>query len=340
MIIEENISLQTYNTFKLEYKAATIIHLHTEPRAQDLFRRQRSFREPVLIIGGGSNLLFISDFRGTLLQPQFGGITIESRDGDRVLISAGAGINWDNLVEWTVENGLGGLENLSIIPGSVGASPVQNIGAYGVEVRETIDRVEALDITNGSKRTFTNEECGFAYRYSIFKGPEKGKYMVTRVFFRLSSKPVLRLDYGSLKDEVKRLGIRPAPGVVRQAVINIRRSKLPDPAYIGNAGSFFKNPVVPATFAKRMRRSFPGMPVFRDSFGAVKLPAGWLIEQCGWKGKRLGNAGVYDKQALIIINHGNATGEEILEISEQIRASVREKFGIDLEREVEVVGAT
>jgi UDP-N-acetylmuramate dehydrogenase len=339
MIIEENISLRKYNTFGLDYTAAGIIHLHTEEKAASLLKKQRTLKEPLFVIGGGSNLLFMSDFKGTLLHPQFGGITIESRTADNVTVSAGAGINWDNLVEWTVENGLSGLENLSLIPGDVGAAPVQNIGAYGVEVSDIIEKVETIHIKDGSSQSFSNRECGFAYRDSIFKGKEKGNYIVTRVFFRLGQRAEPKLDYGSIREELEKIGNK-TPGAIRQAVINIRRSKLPDPAEIGNAGSFFKNPVVSGSEAHRLLKEYPKMPFFRETNGMIKLAAGWLIEQCGWKGHRYGNAGIYDKQALIIINHGDSTGLEIYDLSEKVRISVREKFGIDLEHEVEILSFT
>ncbi|HLP72088.1 MAG TPA: UDP-N-acetylmuramate dehydrogenase [Bacteroidales bacterium] len=336
MKIEENVSLKNYNTFHLEYIADCIIHLFTEKATTDLFRKDHRWKEPMFILGSGSNLLFRGDFRGTILHPRFGGIEIESENNDHVVISAGAGINWDDLVEWTVENGLSGLENLSLIPGCVGASPVQNIGAYGREVRESIEKVEAVSISDGTFTVFSNPECEFRYRYSIFKGREKGRYLVTRVYFRLSRKPDLMLDYGMLKDEVKRLGAESVHNV-RKAVINIRRNKLPDPDQTGNAGSFFKNPVIPEKQALEIKRNYAMMPAFLESEGMIKVPAAWLIEQCGWKGKRVGNAGVHEKHALILINLGNATGDDIFLLSEEIRKSVKEKFDIGLEREVEVI---
>jgi UDP-N-acetylmuramate dehydrogenase len=302
-----------------------------------LFTRKVSWEPPLFILGGGSNILFTSDFQGTILYPEFSGIKEEERDGENVVISAGAGVNWDNLVEWTVNNGFGGLENLSLIPGMVGASPIQNIGAYGVEVKDRIERVRTISVSDGSVRIFNNNECEFDYRNSIFKKKEKGKYLVTRVYYKLTINTELNLTYGSLMEEITRLG-KPSLKTVRQAVINIRRSKLPDPALIGNAGSFFKNPVVNSLAAQNLKNRYPAMPVYEDRSGTVKLAAGWLIEQCGWKARRFGEAGVHDKQALVIVNHGNATGTDIFALSESIKKSVVEKFGIELEREVEVVG--
>lgn len=338
MKIEEDISLKKYNTFGLDYTAKRIIHTENE---NDTVKALAGLapNEPLLVLGGGSNLLFTGDYKGTLLHPVNGGIKIEPDDQDSVIVSAGAGINWDNLVEWTVKNGLYGLENLSLIPGNVGASPVQNIGAYGTEVKDCVELVETIRISDGRMVRFSNEECGFAYRYSVFKGHEKGRYLVTRVHFRLTRKPRLNLDYGSVKDEVARLGDETLTNV-RLAVISIRRNKLPDPEIIGNAGSFFKNPVVSEAFSMRLKKDHPLAPSYPDSNGRVKLAAGWLIEQCGWKGKRVGDAGVHEKQALVLVNHGNASGKDICNLAEMIRKSVRDKFGIDLEHEVEIVRST
>jgi UDP-N-acetylmuramate dehydrogenase len=334
-----NTSLRKYNTFGLDYKTKCLISVKNEKEAISLFTGEVSWESPLFILGGGSNILFISDFQGTIMFPEFSGIKVEERDGENVIISAGAGVSWDKLVEWTVNNGFGGLENLSLIPGMVGASPIQNIGAYGVEVKDRIERVRTISVSDGSVHLFSNNECEFDYRNSIFKKKEKGRYLVTRVYYKLTVNPELNLNYGSLKDEINRLG-KPSLKTVRQAVINIRRSKLPDPVIIGNAGSFFKNPLVNRQGAQSLKNTYPAMPLYEDPSGATKLAAGWLIEQCGWKAKRLGEAGVHDKQALVIVNHGNATGTEIYTLSESIKKSVAEKFGIELEREVEIVGTT
>jgi UDP-N-acetylmuramate dehydrogenase len=312
--------------------------LKTEKEAKALFRGEISWKKPLLIMGGGSNILFCSDFRGTILCPDFRGIRIEEHDKDHVIISAGAGIKWDKLVEWSVEKGFYGLENLSLIPGLVGATPVQNIGAYGAEAKDLIEKVRAINSADGSVRIFSNQECGFGYRESVFKNSEKGRHLITRVYYKLKIKPSLNLGYSSLKEEADKLGDITLKNV-RQAVINIRRRKLPDPEVIGNAGSFFKNPLASKPFSEQLMKRYPGMPVFQESEGKTKLAAGWLIEQCGWKGKRIGDAGVHEKQALVIVNYGNASGIEIFDLSEKIRKSVFEKFGVELEREVEVVGA-
>jgi UDP-N-acetylmuramate dehydrogenase len=336
MIISKNISLKQFNTFGLDYRAECLVRVRTEKEAIALFKGEISCKKPILILGGGSNILFTGDFKGTILLPEFKGIRTEKKEGQSVYISAGAGVVWDKLVGWTVEKGLVGLENLSLIPGNVGAVPVQNIGAYGAEVKDSIIKVRTISVADGSVRIFTNRECDFGYRTSIFKQAEKGRYLVTRVWFRLAAKPVLNINYGSLNEEIAKLG-----GVsqrnLREAVIQIRKSKLPDPGVTGNAGSFFKNPVVTRQMAEELKKEFPVIPCYADPSGGIKLAAGWMIEQCGWKGRRSGKAGVHKKQALVLVNTGGATGKEIYDLSETIKGSVKEKFGIELEREVEVI---
>jgi len=331
-----NIPLKNYNTFGLSYKADSFINPKTEEEAAEMIRFI-DLSAPLLVMGGGSNLLFVSDFPGTIIHPEIEGIDTLKRTDEHVIVSAGAGVKWDNLVQWCVENGFGGLENLSLIPGCVGAAPVQNIGAYGTEVRETVTMVRAISLSDGMTREFTNDECRFGYRESIFKGELKGKYLITRVFFRLNTSPHFNLGYGSLRDEAHKLGPLSLKSV-REAVIKIRQSKLPDPSVTGNAGSFFRNPVISTGRVAELKDIFPDIPVYNDTSGGMKISAGWLIEQCGWKGKRVGDAGVHDKQALVIVNHGNATGREIFELSESVRKSVFEKFGIELQREVEIAG--
>ena len=341
MMIYENVPLKKYNTFGLDYMADCMIHIKTEKEASALFNWNVSLKKPLLILGSGSNILFTCDFKSTILYPEITGIKIEEREHDpddgNIIVSCGAGVIWDDFVSWTVNKGFGGLENLSLIPGKVGATPVQNIGAYGVEVRELITKVNTVNMIDGTSRDFSNNECEFGYRDSIFKKSEKGKYLVTRVYYRLSVNPTLNLHYDSLKEEVKKLGKETLKNV-RQGVKNIRRSKLPDPEITGNAGSFFKNPVVPGSFARHLKNKYPEMPEYKDLEGNIKLAAGWLIDQCGWKGKRKGDAGVHDKQALVLINYGKATGKDIFNLSGEIKKSVNDRFGIELEREVEVVG--
>jgi len=335
-MIYENISLKKFNTFGLNVRADHLATFKLEENLVHFLKHNRIPDHNYLIIGHGSNLLFTKDFNGTVIHPEMDVISLEGKKGNDVIVSAGAGVVWDKLVESTVNNGLGGLENLSFIPGLVGAAPVQNIGAFGCEVKNTIEKVRAVSLQDGSVKEFTNEECKFGYRDSIFKGELKGRYLITKVYFRLSTKPKLCLEYGSLKEEVNKLGST-SLGNVRNIVINTRQSKLPDPELIGNAGSFFKNPVVKLSVVDDLKSRYPKIPVFKDISGGAKLAAGWLIEQCGWKGKRIGNAGVHDKQALVIVNYGNATGQELFDLSVQVQKSVAEKFGIILEREVEVI---
>ena len=337
MLIFKNIPLNNYNTFRLGYKADCLVRVKTEREAVAFMRKNFSWKDPLLIIGDGSNILFTNDFRGTILKPELKGIRIEKSSGSEVIVSAGAGVKWDNLVKWTVEKGLCGLENLSLIPGQTGAAAVQNIGAYGTEIKETILKVRSISTQDESVRIFDRDECNFGYRSSVFKTTEKGKFLVTRVWFRLSNDKRFKIDYGSVREEINKLGEINLANI-RQAVINIRRNKLPDPDITGNAGSFFKNPVVSVEKAADLKKLFPGMPCYEQNSSDVKLAAGWLIEQCGWKGRSIGNAGVHEKQALVLINHGSASGEEIFTLSEMIKNSVKNKFDIELEREVEVIG--
>ena len=337
MQIYKNIPLTNYNTFRLGYHADCLVRIRTVEEAVSFFKRGNIYKKPLLILGSGSNILFTDEFRGTIIIPDIRGIRNEKNNSSEAIISAGAGVKWDSLVEWTVSKGLGGIENLSLIPGRTGAAAVQNIGAYGVEIKDTIVKVKAISVQDGSIRIFDADECNFSYRSSVFKTTLKGKFLVTRIWFRLSKDPEFKVDYGSVKEELGKIG-DVSLASIRQAVINIRRNKLPDPDIIGNAGSFFKNPVVSVEKAGTLRSMFPGMPCYELTSSAVKLAAGWLIEQCGWKGKRIGDAGVHDKQALVLINHGEATGEEIFTLSEMIKKSVSDKFGIELEREVEVIG--
>jgi UDP-N-acetylmuramate dehydrogenase len=338
MEVYRNISLKKYNTFGLDYMADRLIHIQTEEDAQEFASNEMPAEKPLLILGSGSNILFTSDFKGTILHPCLKGISASEKNEDHVIVSAGAGVVWDDLVKLCVENGLSGLENLSLIPGMVGATPVQNIGAYGVEAGDLIENVRAVNLADGSASTFNNHDCEFGYRNSIFKVREKGKWLITNVSYRLSTNQSKNLNYGSLRDEVEKLGAVTLKNI-RKTVISIRQSKLPDPAITGNAGSFFKNPVVEISQANVLKASHPDLPVYVSESGGTKLAAGWLIEKCGWKGKRIGDAGVHEKQALVIVNFGNASGREIFDLSEEIRESVLNNFGVSLEREVEVIGA-
>lgn len=339
MLISKNINLKPFNTFGIDCLAKTLISINTEKEARSIFRNEIAWEKPLQIMGGGSNILFTTDFRGTILYPDFTSLRVEMLEKDHVIVSAGSGVEWDTFTAWCVEMGFSGPENLSGIPGSVGAVPVQNIGAYGTDVKEIIVKVRAISTSDGKLRIFKNAECGFGYRTSIFKTSARGKYLITRVYFRLRLKFIPKLGYGSLNEEVGKLGKATLKNV-REAVLKIRKNKLPDPFITGNAGSFFKNPVIDNRAARELTDNYPDIPVYDDDSGKKKLAAGWLIEQCGWKGFKSGNAGVHDKQALVLVNLGNARGIEIFELSEKIRESVKNKFGIQLEREVEVIGIT
>lgn len=328
--------LQALNTFGVKAAAARYVRFDEEDEILDFLSRQSLGDQRRLIMGGGSNLLFVNDFDGIVLHPVLKGVDVLDDDGNRLLIKAMAGESWDELVALTVARGWGGLENLSLIPGSVGASAVQNIGAYGVEVESLIDRVEAISIATREKIRFSPQDCDFAYRYSNFKGPWDGRFIITAVVFRLSRISLPVLDYPGVKAAALALGTID-PKTIRQAIIAIRQSKLPDPAAIGNAGSFFKNPIVDAQCLNGLLRRFPDMPHFGQPDDRFKLAAGWLIERSGWKGKSAGRAAVHDRQALVLVNLGGATGREILELSERVRQAVGEQFGIALEREVTVV---
>jgi UDP-N-acetylmuramate dehydrogenase len=271
-----------------------------------------------------------------ILHPALKGVEVVGCSREHVRLRAMAGENWDDLVAHAVANGWGGIENLSLIPGSVGASVVQNIGAYGVEIKGLVECVEAVSIETGRKEIFLPEHCGFAYRHSVFKGSLSGRYIITAVVLQLSRRPHLVLDYPGVREAVEQLGA-PSLDTIRQAVTAIRKAKLPDPARVGNAGSFFKNPVVDGSRFQRLAARFPGLPGYRLPGDLFKIPAGWLIERCGWRGRVLGRAAVHDQQALVLVNLGGATGREILELAERVRRSVSETFGVELEREVVVV---
>jgi len=288
------------------------------------------------VLGEGSNILFVGDYHGVIISPKVKGIKILDETPDSVTVEAGAGEQWDDFVEFCVEKGWAGVENLSHIPSSVGAAPVQNIGAYGAEVSSVVYKVRVVDTADFSIKDLFREECKFGYRNSIFKKEQRGRYIITSVVFKLSKKPLFNIKYGDLEKELKRLGDINLRNV-RTAVVNIRKSKLPDPAKIGNCGSFFKNPVVEKQLSEKLKSEYPQIPLYPDKNGGVKIAAGWLIEQTGWKGRSLGNAAVHDKQALVIVNKGGATGKEIYDLSEQIRKDVLAKFGIDLQREVIVL---
>lgn len=328
-------SLLSYNTFGIDVSAARFLEYASVEELQQLIA-QGAVTTPFLHIGGGSNLLFSKDYDGLILHSRIEGIEVTEEDARSVSVRVGAGIVWDDFVAYCVERGWYGAENLSLIPGEVGASAVQNIGAYGVEVKDLITAVETVNI-QGEKRVYSVEECEYAYRDSLFKRPENKSVFVTHVRFRLSKEAYYTLDYGTIRQELDKYPELTLP-VVRKVIIDIRESKLPDPKVMGNAGSFFMNPIVPKEKLAALQREYPRIPYYELADGRVKIPAGWMIDQCGWKGKSLGPAAVHDKQALVLVNKGGAKGSDIIALSDAVRASVREKFGIDIHPEVNFVG--
>lgn len=292
--------------------------------------------KPIHVLGGGSNVLLKAPVKGTVILNRIKGITVVQEDANHVWLRVGAGEVWHDLVLHAIGNSLGGIENLALIPGTVGAAPIQNIGAYGVEVKDTITEVEGWDCLEQRFTSFSNEDCRFGYRDSVFKGLFKGRIAITAVTFRLHKTPQLHTEYGAIRDELTAMGTTPSVQSIAQAVINIRRSKLPDPAEIGNAGSFFKNPTISASAYQALKEKHPMIPSYPAGPGMVKVPAGWLIESCGWKGKRQGDTGVHARQALVLVNYGRATGTEVWALSEAVLQSVKQTFGIELEREVQV----
>ena len=327
-------SLLPYNTFGIDVSASRFLEYASVAELKE-YIVQGAVTTPFLHIGGGSNLLFTKDYDGLILHSRIGGIEVTAEDSQTVSLRVGAGVVWDDFVACCVEHGWYGAENLSLIPGEVGASAVQNIGAYGVEVKDLITAVETVNI-QGYERVYSVEECEYAYRNSIFKRPENKSVFVTYVRFRLSKEERYTLDYGTIRQELAKY---PAPTlpIVRKVIIEIRESKLPDPKVTGNAGSFFMNPIVAKDKLEALQQDYPRIPYYELPDGRVKIPAGWMIDQCGWKGKSLGPAAVHDKQALVLVNRGGAKGSDIVALSDAVRASVRDKFGIDIRPEVNVI---
>ncbi|WP_443936589.1 UDP-N-acetylmuramate dehydrogenase [Pedobacter sp. MW01-1-1] len=335
--IQENISLQPYNSFGIAVKASYFVEIVTEADLKVLFETEIAKAQPLLILGGGSNVLFTQDFKGLVLKMSIKGIKVESQ-GERVAVTAGAGEVWHDFVQYCVKHNYAGVENLSLIPGTVGASPIQNIGAYGVEVKDVFQSCTAFEISSGEMKTFTYEDCAFGYRESIFKGTLKGQYIITSVTFSLSQQAKINTSYGAIETELINRGIqKPSIADVSSVVSDIRVSKLPDPSTIGNAGSFFKNPVLGQAAFDEVFAKHPNVVHYPAPNNQVKLAAGWLIEQCGWKGKVVGNTGTWKNQALVLVNHGGATGKEVYDFSEQIIDSVKNTFEVNLEREVNIL---
>ena len=334
MIIKKNHSLKKLNTFGLNVHAERFTEIHNVKELQLMLKVSYV---PLHILGGGSNLLLTEDLKGIVIKNEIKGITKMAETENEVVIVVGGGENWHSFVLWALENDYGGIENLSLIPGSVGAAPIQNIGAYGVELKDVFQQLEAVELETGKIKIFTHEECKFGYRDSVFKNKLKGKYFISKVILRLSKKHKINTSYGAIKEVLKQKNIT-APTIrdVSNAVIEIRQSKLPDPDKIGNSGSFFKNPEIEKADFEKLKTKFPDIVFYELPNNKIKIPAGWLIEKAGWKGKRFGDAGCHEKQALVLVNYGNATGIEIRNLANKIQFDIFEKFGIGLMLEVNI----
>lgn len=337
MNIQENISLKNYNTFGIDVKARFFVEIAGLVQLQKVLELKAYPKK--FIISGGSNMLLTKDIDALVVHLKLKGISIVEENENFVEVKAMAGENWHELVMWSLDQGFGGLENLSLIPGNVGTAPIQNIGAYGVELKDVFVSCAAMDVKTGELEGFDNEACEFGYRESIFKNRAKDKYIITSVVLKLTKKDhVLHTGYGSIENELKEKGIvHPTIRDISDAVIAIRRSKLPDPKEIGNSGSFFKNPVISQKAFDRFIKKYPNAPFYEMDDDKFKIPAGWLVEQCGFKGKRFGDAGVHEKQALVLVNHGSATGKEILDLSKKIQDEVQKTFKIKIQPEVNII---
>jgi UDP-N-acetylmuramate dehydrogenase len=337
MKIEQNYNLSKLNTFGINANASDFVEIKSETDLQELFKMREFKENEKIFLGGGSNILFTKNFNGIVILNKLKGIEITKEDLENVEVRAMGGENWNDLVVFAVNNNYWGIENLSLVPGTVGAAPIQNIGAYGAEIKDTLINVEAFEIKTGKKRIFTKEECELGYRNSIFKNKEKGQYFISAITLKLSKTQKENIIYKTLRDYLNENKITEhSLKNISDAVSAIRTSKLPDPKIIGNAGSFFKNVFVPKNKLTELLEKYGDMPYFIED-EIIKIPAGWLIEQCKWKGKRLGNVGVHEKQALVLVNYGNANGGEILELASKIITSVKEKFGLELVPEVNIV---
>jgi UDP-N-acetylmuramate dehydrogenase len=336
--IQQNIPLRQYNTLGIDAIARHFAAFTSVDELGELLENDPNTGMAPLIVGGGSNILFKNDINQLVLKNEIPGVNVVKEDADHVYVKAGAGENWHKFVQFCLQRNWAGVENLSLIPGCVGASPMQNIGAYGVEIKEVFAELEAWHLHDKELHVFNAADCAFGYRESVFKGKYRNQYVILNVTYRLNKKPTFNTSYGAIEQELERMGIQELSiQAISQAVINIRTSKLPDPAKIGNAGSFFKNPSVGAAVYEQLKKQYPTIVGYPNADGTIKLAAGWLIEQSGWKGYRRGDAGVHEKQALVLVNYGHATGADIYNLSEDVMKSVHDKFGVELEREVNVV---
>ncbi len=329
-------SLKEHNTFGIDVKCRRFVEFANLRELDTVLCSLSDTDMPLLVIGMGSNLLFTSDFNGTILHSDIKGIETTT-DGDDILVRCGSGERMDDIVNFCVNHNMYGLENLSLIPGDVGASAVQNIGAYGAEIKDCIFKIEAVELKTGKRVELSNEDCGYDYRWSNFKGEWKNRFVITFVTYRLSKAFSPNLEYGNIRDELDKRGIsEPDAKQLRNVIIDIRRAKLPDPEIEGNAGSFFMNPVVPMEKFLELRNKYKDVPHYTVNAEFTKIPAGWLIDRCGWKGKSLGKAGVHSKQALVLVNRGGASGKDILKLCERIKSDVKKKFGIEISPEVNI----
>jgi UDP-N-acetylmuramate dehydrogenase len=337
MVIENNKSLKEFNTFGIQATAKKFVAAHSLDELKEVLANKDL--ADIFVLGGGSNMLLTGDLNKTVLHIALKGITKVYEDDTHIHLNVNAGENWHSFVMYCVENNYGGVENLSLIPGSVGAAPIQNIGAYGVELKDVFVRCTALNVKTLEEETFDVKDCEFGYRSSVFKEKYKGKYIITAVVLRLTKKVHhINTAYGAIEQELQKMAVvNPTIESVSKAVIAIRQSKLPNPKILGNSGSFFKNPVVGLQEFEKFSRLFPEAPFYKVTETSFKIPAGWLIEQAGFKGKRFGDAGIHEKQALVLVNHGNATGQEILDLAKRIQREVQEKFGISIEPEVNII---
>lgn len=332
---KENHCLRKYNTFGIDAKAKYFVEFDSLNELKSILDSE-IYNNNSLVIGEGSNILFTKDFDGLILHNKIAGICILENHDEFVIVEVGAGVNWHEFVKWSVSQKLSGVENLALIPGKVGASPVQNIGAYGMEVKETITKVHAFEIKKKRTQIFTNEECKFEYRNSIFKLKLKDKVIITKVEFKLLKNPLNKTNYGAIEEELKRLNLKPSPKNITDAVVNIRNRKLPDPKELGNSGSFFKNPVVSTNKFNSLKKDFPKIVGYKISEDKMKIAAGWLIEKAGLKGYRDGDAGVHKNQALVLVNYGKASGKKIMNLAKKIQKTIFQKFGIQIEPEVNI----
>lgn len=337
MTLQENISLKKFNTFGIDVKAEYFAEVSEVNELLELLNSSEIKNQPSLFLGGGSNILFTADFKGVVIKLAIPGIEIIDEDRSTILVEAGAGVVWHDLVQFCVNKNFGGIENLSLIPGTAGAAPIQNIGAYGQEIKDIFESLSGYYLQDGAAGNFYKDNCRFGYRDSIFKRELKGKFIITKIRLRLSKDPVLNLSYGQVKQEVEKLNLKELTVKdVSRIICSIRKSKLPDPSIDGNAGSFFKNPEISFEKFSGLQKEFPDIPGYTHA-KSVKLAAGWLIEKCGWKGKRVGNSGSHSKQALVLVNYGGASGKEVLQLAGEIKSSVYKKFGIMLEEEVNII---